>query len=465
MPQSSKNPLFLYVIVLSQFVVPFMFSGVGVTLPSMGHELGASAVSLGLVETIYLGAGAAFLLPMGKLGDVSDKKTLFKIGLCLFTLSTLVIGFLPGIGFIIATRFVQGIAGAMLSATSMAIITDIVPAHRRGQAFGLSIGVVYAGLAIGPLIAGYITQHLSWHWVYWISFVPLAIATVLSLLMLKSRWQAPREPIHILGSVLIVAALMLLIFGGALLSKTHWSYTLLIVGALMLILFVLTELRVRHPLLQFREVIHNSPLSEALVIQLLLYASAFGTTFMFSLYLQTLRGYDAETAGQILIVGSVLMACVAPLSGRFADKYSPRKLSGFGVLSVMVSTILATQIDSATSLSYIVLILLLQGLGFSLFSSPNMAIIMGSVSRSQTSVASALAAKMRSLGMVSSMLIITILLSLLVGSGQLKFHQQAYLSVMTHAFTIFSVCSCLGLLLCFRSMHKGNKASSPADSG
>ncbi|MGF1742345.1 MFS transporter [Vibrio profundum] len=438
MNEKNTSPLFIYIIVLSQFVVPFMFSGVGVTLPSIGHDFSASGVSLGLIETIYLGASAAFLLPMGKLGDSGDKKTIFKYGQLIFALTTLALGFMPTIEAVIAVRFVQGVASAMLAATGMAIITDVVPAQFRGKAFGFSIGAIYAGIATGPLISGVITHYLSWHWVYWISFIPLSIACALSFSALPSQWKKIEQPFDFVGSSIVIISLMSLIFGGAWLSKSQWGYALLLSGLVFAVIFVFSQLRSRYPLVDVRELIYNVKLSESLVIQMLLYASAFGTTFLFSLYLQVIRGYDPEIAGRILVIGSILMACVAPIAGRLSDRCSPRILTTIGSLSVFTSTLLSIYISAETSLTYLITILLLQGLGFALFSSPNMSVIMGSVDKSRTSVASALAAKTRSLGMVVSMLVTTIFLALIIGDGELSQHKPGFLTAMSHSFIVFS---------------------------
>ncbi|MCL9779968.1 MFS transporter [Vibrio sp. S4M6] len=447
----NKSPLFLYIIILSQFAAPFMFSGVGVTLPSIGHDFNADAVSLGLIETIYLGSSAAFLLPMGKLGDMFDKKLLFKLGLGFFALCTLLIGFVPSITWMLVVRFFQGIASAAFAATSMAIITEVVPPQNRGKAFGMSIGAIYAGLASGPFISGIITQALSWHWVYWISFIPLAIATFFSSTSIHSeavsKTSSKKAIFDYLGSVLIVVSLMLLIFGGALLSRSHVGYWLIAAGIVVAAGFVKLERHSANPLIDIRALIYNVKLRESLLIQMLIYSSAFGTTFLFSLYLQILRGYDAEIAGRILIVGSVVMACLAPFAGRLSDKYSPRVFATVGTGSILISVLLATQISNTSSLTYIIAILLFQGVGFALFSSPNMTIIMSSVDKSKTSVASAIAAKTRSLGMVMSMLVTTVVTSIMIGDGELKYHKAAFLHVMTLSFTVFAVFAGASVLL------------------
>ena len=442
--------MLVYIIALSQFAFAFMFSGVAVTLPAMGTEFAAGGVALGLVETLYMGTSAALLLPAGKLADATDKNTLFKVGLLVFTVSALAIGFMPSISTIIGLRFVQGAGSALLAATGMAILTDYVPPERRGQAYGISIGAIYVGLGAGPLIAGLITEHFGWRWVYFVSFVPLLGCYVWTHISLKSQWRAPRAPIDIRSSAIIAAAVMALIFGSAILGQSLLGYGLIALGLGLGVVFFATVEKSKNPLLNLSEVRANRQFSAALVTQFLVYSAALSTYFLFSIYLQAVRGFGAETAGFFLVVGPVLMAVIAPISGRLADRYPPHLLAGSGVGCVLASTVLAARIEADTSLAYVLVILAVQGVGYALFSSPNMAIIMNSVTRDKISVASALAAKMRALGMVFSMIIVTVILSLQIGTDAVVTRQSEFVTVMVLSYVVFAGLIAIGVWLAFR---------------
>src|SRR5690606_12286897 len=117
-------------------------------------ELDAGAVSLGLVETLYLAGSLAFLLPIGRLADATDKRFLYKWGLLAFSLLSLLIAALSSVPAILVVRFLQGVTSALFAVTGAAILADIVPAPQRGRAFGASIGAIYTGLTLGPLAAG-----------------------------------------------------------------------------------------------------------------------------------------------------------------------------------------------------------------------------------------------------------------------------------------------------------------------
>lgn len=435
----------VYVIALTQFAMPFMFSGVGITLPLMGLELNASAVALGLVETGYLGAAAAFLLPVGRLADATDKKTLFKAGLLGYGLLTLSIGFATTPTMVIALRITQGISGALVMATGMALITEVVARENLGKAMGLSIGAIYAGLSAGPFIAGMITSAIGWRWVYYLTAIILLLSFVLTHHLMKGAWRRPQMAFDWLGSMVVATTIMLLVTGSATLDKPLWGALLLGSGIVGVLLFFWVERRVKQPLLRLDRLRANQVLSRALSTQLLMYSGSFGMTFLYSLYLQEVRELSAQQAGQILVIGPILMAITAPLFGRLADHITPTHITLAGMVSALISLMMATQVNGTTSISYICVTMMLQGLGFAMFSSPNMALIMSSVAPEHYSMASALASKMRYLGMVSSMIIITLLMSILIGEGSIREAIAHYLSVMHYAFIVFSVLVLMGV--------------------
>ena len=127
MEQKTSNFPILSAVLLTQFIMPFMFSGITVTLPSMGREFQASAIALGLVEIVYLGASGALMLPFGRIADLTDKQFIFKVGLLLSTLTTLSLGFATSIEMFIVIRLLQGVTIAMTTATNLAILADIYP--------------------------------------------------------------------------------------------------------------------------------------------------------------------------------------------------------------------------------------------------------------------------------------------------------------------------------------------------
>lgn len=454
--KESKNrllslPITAYVLALAQFSAPFMVSGVGVTLPALGRDLQVSGVSLGLIETIYLGAASAFLLPVGHFADSYDKNLIFKSGLLIYAFSTLCIGFLNSVSSIVMLRFVQGVAAALVMATNVAILTSVVPRQKLGRAMGMNVGAVYVGLSAGPFVAGWITTHFGWRWVFYLTFIPMICSFMLIHFNLKVNWKKPSLSFDWIGTITIVASIFLLIFGSAMLGDANIGYLFCLLGVIGIGTFFFVESRVERPMLSLGEIKSNHTFSNALVLQLLMYAGAFGLTFLFSLYLQTVKGMTPLEAGQILIVSPVIMAVFAPIFGRLADRYSAKKIATLGLGVSLISIALAIPIHADSTILYIASVLMLQGMGFAIFSSPNMAIIMNSVQPRQYGLASALSAKLRSLGMVISLMIVTVFISLFIGRHMLDTRSTEFLQVMRYSFIVFAISALLGTVLSLKT--------------
>lgn len=451
MPEEMPRFLLVVFIAMSQFSSSFMYAIMGVTLPAMGRDLNASGVELGLTESIFLGTAAALLLPIGRFADATDKNTLFKGGLLALGITTFAIGFQPTIESIIGARFFQGVAAAFLTATSMAIVAEIAPRNQLGKMLGLAIGATYVGLASGPFFAGLITTHLGWRWVFFLAATPPLLSYLLSRAALESRWRAPTKMVNLPNSALLVVSIMVFIAGAAMLKRTGTGTALIALGFCLGVLFIVMERRSADPLLKIDEVIANRAFSQALMVQFLIYCGIIGTTFLLSLYLQFIRGNTPETAGHILVLGPVVMAVLAPLAGRVADRISPRRISALGAVSILCSVTLATLINERTGVGLIIAIMVFQGLGFALFSAPNIALIMNSVGPAERGLASALSAVMRSLGMVIGMFIVTAFLSMRLGDVAIEDRPADFLSAMRWSFVIFAVLAALGVVQAVRS--------------
>ena len=303
MAADGRRWLLIALIALSQFASAFMHAIVGVPLPTMARELGASGLELSLLDTVFLGAAAALLMPIGRFADVTDKNSLFKWGLAGLAIATFAIGLQPTMGLIIACRFLQAVAASFVIATSMAIVADIAPRDQIGRMVGLAIGATYIGLASGPYFAGLVTTHLGWRWVFFLAAIPPLASYALSRFTLPSRWRPPTAPVNFTNSALLAAAIAALIAASATIGRGAVGYILFAVAAVFVAVYVAAERRSANPLLRFGAIVANRRLSQALLVQFLVYCGTVGTSFLLSIYLQVIRGHTPEGAGEILIAG------------------------------------------------------------------------------------------------------------------------------------------------------------------
>jgi MFS family permease len=425
-----------------------MVSGVAVALPALGTDLHAGATALSLVETLFLAAAVALLLPAGRLADATDKGTLYKLGMVAFALTSIAVGLVSSMSAILVLRFLQGVASALVQAAGPAIVADAVPPERRGAAYGIVIGAIYAGLTLGPICAGFLVDAWSWRAVFLAGGALVFLLLVPLHLLLRGSWRRPAAgAVHVPSTALAVVAMLALVGGAATLREGATGYAAMALGVALLVLFVHWQRRVAQPLLNVELLLANTVLRSQLLAQCLLYCNSFGAVFILSLYMQTALAASANTAGQVIAVGTLLMAAIAPLAGRLADRYRAATIASGGVAVVLASTLIGTRLAAGSALLAVALVLAVQGVGFAFFSSPNMAMVMNAVPRERAGLASALSATARSLGMVLGMLIVGALVSVNLGHDPVGSDPARLIATMHATFWILAAITAAALAL------------------
>ncbi len=443
----------LLVATLSSFFTPFMAASVGVALPSIGREFSLDAITLSWIATSFLLATAVFIVPFGRLADIYGRKKIFTYGIITFTISCLLIAISPSAPFLIAFRIVQGIGGAMLAGTAMAIISSVYPPQERGRALGFQIGAVYIGLSLGPFLGGLLTQHFGWRSIFWFS-LPLGIITTVAVIWrLKSEWaEAKGERFDILGSIIYGGALVSLMYGFSRLPLIEGLW-LVILGILAISFFTWWERRVTSPVLNVRLFTSNTVFALSNLAALINYSATSATAFLLSLYLQYIKGLSPQNAGLVLVAQPVVMAILAPIAGRLSDRFDPRVLASLGMSITMGGLVLLIFIGESTSLIFIIVTLSILGVGFGFFSSPNSNAVMSSVERKIYGVASGTLGTMRVIGQMLSLGIATLLFSLYMGQVEIKpEYYSLFLQATRTGFIVFSVL-CFGGI--FASLARG----------
>ncbi len=431
-----------------QFLTPFLASAVSVALPVIGREFHAGAVQLSIIQSIYILAVSAMILPIGRFADIHGRKKVFVSGTFLVMLATILITFAVNIEFFILFRFIQGMGAAMITSTSLAILTSVFPKEKRGKAMGIIVAVVYVGLATGPTLAGFLITQLGWRWVFY-TIVPIEfVALFLSLIYLRTEWYGEKgAAFDLRGSIVYVLSLTCMMVGGSLAGKMDYGLALIFPGILGLCLFLNLQSKTVSPLIDTTLLRTNHAFTLNSLATLINYAASFGTIFLFSLHLQDVAGLTAQQAGFILIVQPVVQAFVAPTAGKLADKYPPAFIATLGMFFCTVGLAISATIDTETTLPAIIGIFVFMGVGFGLFSSPNMVAIMASVEQEFYGVASSIIATMRSLGMLVSIALITIIIGNVFGDQPItQANSPLFVSAMKTSFFLFTVLGIMGII-------------------
>jgi len=336
----------------------------------------------------------------------------------------------------------------MITSTSLAILTSVVPQDRRGRAMGIVVSCVYLGLSAGPTLAGLMTTYLGWRWIFYAALPVEFAALILALVKLRgAEWADARgEQFDWRGSLIYMMALLGLILGVTHLKEWSMAGWLAGAGALGLIGFILVELQTGSPLIRIREIIRNRTFAFSNIATWINYSVSFGVMFFFSIYLQTVKGLSPKDTGMLLVVQPLIQAIVSPLAGRLADRYAPDKMATIGMAIGTVALCLSATVSAASSLLMVRLVLILLGFGFGLFSSPNTTAVMASVTPREYGMAASLLATMRSTGMLTCMTITTVILSIYLGDLPITVATgPAFVSSMRAALLLFAVLSFAGI--------------------
>ncbi len=312
----------------SMMVVMMDISIVNVALPDIRAELDAPLSGLQWIVDAYSLVLAGFLVLAGSTADRIGRRRVFRAGLAVFGLGSLLCGLAPGIGWLIAARVVQAVGGTMLNPVAMAIVAATFPDRaERARAIGVFGATAGLALGLGPVLGGALVDGLGWRAVFWVNVPIVAVALVCATLFVpESRAPRPRRADPV-GQVLVVSALGCLVF--AIIESHAYGWTsplilaLLAITVLATIALVIHEPRRADPLLELR-LFRSVPFTSAILMALSTLCAFGAFLFMTSLYLQDVQGMSALSAGLRLIPVGALIATLAPLTGRFVATRGPR---------------------------------------------------------------------------------------------------------------------------------------------
>jgi len=439
---------------LASFLTAFTGSSINIALPIVGNDFSMDAILLSWVPTSFLLAAAIFLVPIGRFADIHGRKKIFALGTAVFTTASLLAGLAPSAAVLIVARALQGIGGAMIAGTGVAILTSVFRSEERGRVLGINVAAVYLGLSLGPPIGGMLTQWLGWRSIFFVT-IPLGLVIIAFVLWrLDGEWAEARgESFDLFGSAIYALALVALMYGFSQLPELVGA-ALIAAGAVGFVAFGRWELNNQSPVLNLRLFANNKTFTFSNLAALIHYSAVYAVSFLLSLYLQYVKGLPPQQAGLVLIFQPVVQFLFSPAAGRLSDRIEPRILASLGMMLTATGLFLLVFLSPATPLWAIVADLILLGFGYALFSAPNMNAIMGSVERKSYGVASGMLATMRLIGQMLSMGIATLLFALFL--GRVEITPELYPLFSTSARTAFAVFAALCVIGVFASLARGD---------
>ena len=409
---------------LSSFLGCVDFTIVNTALPAIQSSLGATINQLQWIINIFMLTLTALMVVVGRLADIYGRRLVLYVGMAFFAVSSLGAGLASNIYYLIFFRLLQGIGISILYTIPIAIISDLFPENQRGKATGILIGANGFGLAIGPVIGGFIVSILSWRWIFMIN-LPIVLFSFLCCFktVRESKSKEHGNKIDWYGFLLLIITLPAFIL--ALVQGNVWGwdsgtiiflFTITFIGCL---LFYFVEKKAESPIIHFK-FFTNQIFAAAIFAN---FALAFFYTvdfFLMPLYLHNIHLQTAYQIGLTILPATALVALLSPLVGYAVDKVGAKKVLLVGFISFTISALLQTYFSAQTSTAFIIFAFIFLGIGWACILSPSIVAALSSVPESISGVAIGTLGTLHNLGGAIGLAI-----------GTVIYHYRAQIAVLT----------------------------------
>ena len=411
---------------LSLVTMVMSFSILFLALPAIAEDFGITFKEASLLVIAQSLTVSAFMVPLGKVADMTGRKKFHLFGLILFGGGAIACAFATSLTFLIVTRVIMSIGSSMGQAVSTAITTSVFPASERGKALGSQTTAVAIGGATGTIVSGVTLQFFPWQALFIIMAIPTFIAFMWGLYILKderigSFSGEKRPPYDWLGAALSAIATAIIILTITNPFALPWESPIIISGAFAgiatLVVFIWWQLKTPFPMVDLS--LFKIPVFKfSIITRYLAFMRSSATLFLLPIYLVAFRGWPEIYASGVILMMAIGMGVGAQVFGRLSDRYGVRPFMVGGFLVLILTGIALATLSHTSNLVYIAVVVLINGLAQGAWSAPNAAATMGSVPRSSYGLVSAIINLTRNLGNVSGQaIIIAIIAGVMIARG------------------------------------------------
>jgi EmrB/QacA subfamily drug resistance transporter len=411
-PQALSKPVSGFVkhnnIVLAIVMLGTMMGALDSTIvllafPVINDSLHSDLATSIWIILAYLLILAVATTQMGRIGDIYGRSRIFNLGFIIFTVGSALCGFSPQIYPLIAFRGMQAIGGAIMQATSGAIIADYFPREKRGRAYGYNALGYTSGAMLGIILGGVLTTFISWQYIFFINIPIGIVAVIFGVKYLKDIERTPSKldlaGVGLLASALVLLSLGLVNFAAQGLSVLNAS--LAVAGAVLIPIFIAYDRRLKNPMIDF-EAFKNRVLRNAIFSAFFLSIGYFSVVFLVIMYLQGIRGLSPLDASLLLVPGYVAGSFLGPIMGRLSDKYGSRGIATLGVFFLAIAILVYLTLTTTSPLYIVLIASSISGLGTSMFFPANNSAVMANARTGGYGSISGLLRTVQNIGLVGS---------------------------------------------------------------
>lgn len=386
--------LVLAISILASFVAFLDGSVVNVALPAITRELGGGLATQQWVVDAYLLTLGSFILVAGSLSDLFGRKKVLSAGLVGFLISSVLCAVAPNSTFLIVMRALQGLSGALLVPSSLAIIISAFKGEAQAKAIGTWTAWTGISFIVGPLLGGFLVDHSTWRWVFGINVIPIAV-TLFLINKLQLKETLPKNVrVDIVGAILCAIGLGGPVYAFIEQPSYGWSSPMvllpLIIGVLAFTVFLIYERNIKNPMLPLG-LFKIRNFSVGNIATVAIYSGLSIATFLIVIFVQTVGGYTALRSGLTLLPVTIILFILSPRFGALAGKYGPRFFMAVGPIVGAFGFLLMLRVnDSISYWSQIFPAIVVFGIGLSMTVAPLTAAILGQIPPQNAGIGSAI---------------------------------------------------------------------------
>ncbi|MEA5007465.1 MFS transporter [Clostridium tyrobutyricum] len=408
-----KRWIILFTVLSFTFMATLDGSIVNVALPDMSSKLNVSMAGIEWVVTGFLMTISATILIFGRFGDIKGKTRIFRYGIVLFTIGSLLCGLTHSLIFLIAARTIQGIGAGAAMANSQGIITQVFPVNERGSALGILGTFVALGAMAGPPLGGVIVSAVGWEYIFLIN-VPIGIAAfIMTIKVFPKAESVVHEKFDSKGAVFFMLAVIL--FMGAFIQGQSMGYdnvimiSCFVISIISFVLFIIVESKVDIPLIQLK-IFNNSLFSIGIVCGFLAFVALSAFNIIIPFYFQDSMKLSPALTGLFMMVSPIVLSISAPLSGHLSDRVGSEIITLIGLTFMALGLLLISSLNQKSSLIMVTFYIVIMSAGNGMFQAPNNSLIMSTVPKHRFGIAGSVNALIRNVGMVIGTAVATLLL-------------------------------------------------------
>ncbi|MDE9364786.1 MFS transporter [Luteipulveratus sp. YIM 133132] len=394
----------LAAVCLGVFMLLLDITIVNVALPDIQSELSASLSDLQWVIDAYALSLAALLLTAGSLSDLYGRRRIFVIGTVLFTIGSVACGLAQSITVLTVSRAFQGIGGAAMFATALALLASAFHGKDRGTAFGVFGATTGVAVAVGPVLGGVLTSGLSWRWIFFVNVPLCLVAIAVSLTKVRESHDPRAGRPDWVGFVVFTAALACLVYGLIEAGQDGWTQPTVVVclvaAAVLLALFVVSQMVQQHPMFDLG-LLRKPTFTGGLIAAFGVSASIFSLLTFLVIYVQNVLGYSPIGTGIRFLFLSGASFVAAAVAGRLSERVPVKWLIGPGFLVLGVGLLLLRGIETTSSWTHLIPGLLVSGIGIGMINPPLASTAVGVVSVDRSGMASGVNSTLRQVGIAT----------------------------------------------------------------